>query len=286
MSLATVLPYFQGRTLWIATMHRKEEVIAPVLAPLQVHVAVPELNTDQLGTFSREVARPGDQRQTARRKAELALERTGGDLALASEGAFLPHPQMPWIPVNRELVILVDRRYDLELTAEVTSTETNYASRQIRTWEAACTFAQQVKFPEHGLILMPHSQPRPGDPIHKGIRTWETLETLVQEGLATWGSLHLETDMRAHHNPTRMQVIGEACRKLLERITSLCPRCQSLGFGEVQYLSGLPCADCGTPTSLRAAVLWACPKCHYTEKRLIPGQPPTADPTYCPVCNP
>jgi len=286
MSLAAVLPYFAGRTLWVATMHHKEQVVAPVLAPLQMHIAVPDLNTDTLGTFSREVERPGDQQHTAQRKAELALDLTGGDLALASEGAFIPHPQMPWISINRELVILVDRRHTLELIAEVTSTHTNYASRRIRTWDAARTFAQQVKFPDHGLILMPGPHPRQGDPIRKGICTWEELETLVQEGLKLWGSLHLETDMRAHFNPSRRQVIAQACQKLVDRITSLCPRCGSLGFGEGQYLSGLPCAECGSPTSLRLAVLWACDKCHYTEKRLIADQPSTADPTYCPVCNP
>lgn len=286
MSLAVVGPRFHGRTLWVATMHRKQEVIGPALAPLEVTIAVPPLNTDLLGTFSREVERPGDQLFTARRKAELALEVSGGDLAVASEGSFAPHPQMPWIPINRELVLLLDRQQDLEVVAEVTSTETNYASRQIRTWEAARSFARQVKFPEHGLILMPQAQPRPGDPIFKGIASWEELEERVGEMLQSRGTAHLETDMRAHYNPTRMQVIKQATEKLLQRLISLCPSCGSPGFGEFQYISGLPCGICGTPTSLRQAVLWACPKCHYTEKRSIPDHPTTADPTYCPVCNP
>ena len=42
-----------------------------------------------------EVERPGDMRETARRKAGLALDATDNDFALASEGAYGPSPEMP-----------------------------------------------------------------------------------------------------------------------------------------------------------------------------------------------
>ena len=66
---------FRGRLAVLATMHRKEQAIAPVLEEalgLQVEVP-PGLDTDRFGTFTREVPRPGTQLATARLKAQAAL---------------------------------------------------------------------------------------------------------------------------------------------------------------------------------------------------------------------
>ncbi|GAB4215884.1 MAG: hypothetical protein OHK0012_17000 [Synechococcales cyanobacterium] len=278
--------YFRGRTLWIATMHGKETVIQPSLQPLEVEFGIPNLDTDQLGTFSRERERPADQRTTARLKAELALTSSGGDLAVATEGSFAPHPALPWLPMHRELVLLLDRRHDLEIVGEVVANQTNYAHSTPKDWPTAEAFARRVGFPEHGLILMPRAQPQPGDPVFKGIRDWSELERLVEQGLRDWGSLHLETDMRAHHNPTRMEVIAQACQQLLTKLSHACPQCGIPGYSPTQSLSGLPCADCGAPTPVRRAVLWRCQKCDYTEKQLFPDQRQLADPGDCPLCNP
>ena len=94
--------FFEGRTLVIASMHRKEEVLKPLLEQgLGITVQVEEgLNTDLLGTFSGEVARLADPLTTARKKCELALDLSGCDLALASEGSFGPHPAAFFLPAN------------------------------------------------------------------------------------------------------------------------------------------------------------------------------------------
>ncbi|MEG4323680.1 MULTISPECIES: DUF6671 family protein, partial [unclassified Microcoleus] len=100
--------FLVNRTAVLATMHHKERVMAPILErELGVRISVPrELDTDAFGTFTREVKRLGTQIEAARQKAEKALEVAGETLAFASEGTFGPHPMMPYLPANREIVIL------------------------------------------------------------------------------------------------------------------------------------------------------------------------------------
>ncbi|NEQ20607.1 MAG: hypothetical protein F6K28_15485, partial [Microcoleus sp. SIO2G3] len=92
-------PLFGDRMGVLATMHKKERVIVPLLEQeLGIKVVVPEnLDTDTFGTFTREIKRPGDQLQAAKLKAQKALELTGETLAFASEGTFAPHPAFPYI---------------------------------------------------------------------------------------------------------------------------------------------------------------------------------------------
>jgi hypothetical protein len=89
---------FHNKTGVLATMHQKEQVIAPILEHLGIKIVVPQgLNTDEFGTFSRDIKRPGDQLQAARLKAERAMALTGLTLAFASEGSFGPHPSIPYL---------------------------------------------------------------------------------------------------------------------------------------------------------------------------------------------
>ena len=96
------------RTAVLATMHQKERVMAPVLErEFGVNILVPaELDTDTFGTFTKEVKHLGTQIEAARHKAQKALEIVGETLAFASKGTFGPHPMMPYLPANREIVIL------------------------------------------------------------------------------------------------------------------------------------------------------------------------------------
>ncbi|MEG4641299.1 hypothetical protein QUB23_32890, partial [Microcoleus sp. Aus8_D4] len=97
-----------NRTAVLATMHHKERVMAPILKrELGVKILIPaDFDTDAFGTFTREVKRLGTQIEAARQKAAKALEMAGETLAFASEGTFGPHPMMPYLPANREIVIL------------------------------------------------------------------------------------------------------------------------------------------------------------------------------------
>ena len=113
------------------------------------------VDTDKFGTFSREVRRSGSQLDAARAKIAAGFEYAPfARVGLASEGSFGPHPYVPFLAIGRELVLMVDRESGLELTGYDASEETNFGQRVARNLESAVAFAQDVGFPEHGLIVM------------------------------------------------------------------------------------------------------------------------------------
>jgi hypothetical protein len=282
--------YFKNRIAVLATMHRKEEAIAPILqAHLGIRVIVPpDFNTDDFGTFTRERQRPGTQLETARLKAEKILEHTGATLALASEGSFGPHPAFPMLACDRELVLLLDAANGLELVGEEISAETNYHHRTISSLDEAFKFAQAVGFPDHGLIVMPNADTGQTDEITKGIMTPAQLEETVAKALrrSPTGTIHLETDMRALYNPTRMTAIARATLNLVQAAQRTCPQCDRPGFAAVEYRKGLPCNWCSLPTPLTRSILYQCQACQFRQESLFPDGIQTADPAQCQYCNP
>lgn len=280
-------PYFQGRTAILATKHRKEQVIAPALAALGITVEVATgLDTDQFGTFSRDRRRCGTQEEAAAAKAAWVLAETEADLAIASEGSFGPHPQCPMLPSNRELVLLVDRRHNLQLRGEVISLETNFSHARVSNLSEALAFAENVGFPSHGLIAMVSAEPVPDTPIFKGMTTVSELEAAIAALLphSPDGRVHLETDMRAHMNPSRMGVIAAATAELVKAMQQGCPQCGLPGFVAAETLPGRPCALCGAPTGLAKATRYRCQRCSHT--LTLPVAEPLADPSQCYFCNP
>ncbi|WP_448563026.1 DUF6671 family protein [Trichothermofontia sp.] len=281
---------FTGRTLVIATMHQKEQAIAPLVeATLGVTTIVPpNFDSDRFGTFTRDIPRSGSQREAARQKAEAALAMTGATLAIASEGAFFPHPAVPYVACNREIVLCLDQEQGLEVVGEAVSTQTNYAQQTVRSLDEAFTFAERVGFPDHGLVAMLQAHPQPGEPIIKGIRDpsvfTQTVEQLLRQ--SPQGSIHLETDMRAMHNPSRMRVIAEATQNLLRILGQTCPACNCPGFQCVEQIPGLPCQWCQLPTALIRAERFVCQRCNYQEQRPNALGLTHADPAHCAYCNP
>ncbi|NJL40424.1 MAG: hypothetical protein HC833_22980 [Leptolyngbyaceae cyanobacterium RM1_406_9] len=279
---------FCNRTGVLATMHRKEQAIAPILEQhLGVQVIVPEgFNTDEFGTFTRDIERSGDQRNAARLKAERAMALTGLTLAIASEGSFGPHPAMPFVACDQEIVLLSDRTHHLEIVGQAISTETNYSQKSIKSLESAFTFAQQVGFPTHGLVAMSEAQPTRSSQIIKGIMEEAQLTEAVDWLLKKFGQAHLETDMRAMYNPMRMKVIAQAAEDLVHKINQRCPQCGCPGFAAAERKVGLPCALCGSPTNSTLALVHRCIKCDFSNVTYFPNGQEFADPTYCFRCNP
>jgi hypothetical protein len=283
--------WFNGRTAVLATMHRKEQVIAPLLEQaIGVRTVVPvDFNTDQFGTFTRDVKRPGDALAAARLKAEKALDLTGETLAIASEGSFAPHPAFPAIACDRELVLLLDRGHNLELVGQTLSTETNYSQQQVTRYDQALAFALKAGFPEHGLVVianpkkdMSHVE---STQIRKGIVTEEQLQKALEWALSQAETAHIETDMRAMVNPTRMKAIAQATQDLIQLISQACPQCNYPGFQVVDRVSGLNCSLCGSPTLFIRSVIYRCHHCHHHLEILFPDGE-TADPGQCSYCNP
>jgi hypothetical protein len=278
--------FFEGRTLVIASMHQKEQVLQPLFEKrLNVNVAVADgLNTDLLGTFSGELARTSDPLTTARKKCELAMDLSGCDLALASEGSFGPHPAAFFLPANEEWLLLVDRKNGLEIYARHLSTATNFAGQAFSNLEELEAFASKAGFPSHGLILRKSKDEFTG--MQKGITDPAQLQAAAIKLLETQLSGFVETDMRAMFNPSRMQVIGETAQLLVQKLNSFCPSCQLPGFAVTAAEPGLPCSLCGTPSSAALAHLLVCSRCRHQEKVFFPQGKKTEDPQYCQVCNP
>ena len=105
---------FAGRNLLIASKHKKERVIAPmVVEALGIKdVFISDFDTDSLGTFSGEISRKEDPITTLRNKCLKAMKLSDSDLAIASEGSFGPHPTFFFCAANEEFIILgvMDKR--------------------------------------------------------------------------------------------------------------------------------------------------------------------------------
>lgn len=277
---------FSGRTLLIATKHEKEKAIAPLLEKelgLQCFAAK-NFDTDVLGTFTGEVERKDDPITTARNKCLMAMELNNCDLAIASEGSFGSHPAMFFVYADDEMLLFIDKKNDIEIIVRELTTETNFNGEEIKTEEQLNKFADAVKFPSHGLIVRKAKEDF--TEIIKGITDWGKLKTTFYYFLEKYGVAYVETDMRAMYNPTRMQAIERATKKLVDKINSCCPQCSTPGFGITDRQEGLPCSLCGFRTRSTLSYIYACKKCSYTKEEMYPNKITEEDPMYCDMCNP
>lgn len=274
----------------LTTKHAKSIAIAPPFwSRLEASILEYVADTDQLGTFSGEVERSGSALDCARRKCEWALEKLGDkvDYALASEGSFGPHPFLPYLPCDEEILYFIDRKRGFHLHLSQLSEQTNYNMTQVQSWEALLAFARTAQFPSHGLIIRPNDRATQ-EPVFKGIQSKNELEAAyeVSRLYSEQGTIWVETDMRAKFNPTRMQVIGQLADRLADRLSCLCPSCHTPGWGKVDAEKGLPCRRCGYETELTKYEIDGCVLCTYRTIRGRPDGLTQADPGYCPVCNP
>ena len=278
---------FRDRLMVIATMHRKELAIAPIVqTSLGVGVTVPQdFNSDLFGTFTRDIDRPANQVETAKLKAEKALELIDADLAIASEGSFFPHPILG-IPYNREIVFLLDKKHNFNVYGECLSTDTNFRHQEISSYEQAYDFALKIGFPDHAIVLMPDATTSAKEAIYKGITSEDLLQESVHELLKQSPQIHIETDMRSLYNPTRMSNIAKATEELVRKLQQLCPNCGFVNFDVVERRKGLPCELCGLPTQVTRAHIYRCDRCQFRQEVLFPDEVQTADPIYCSYCNP
>lgn len=277
---------FKNRKIVIATKHKKEQVLASILeAELGVNCVVSEkIDTDKLGTFSGEIDRQEDPQTTARKKCLMAIEATGCDLAIASEGTFGMHPEIFFLPANEELLLFLDKKNNLEIFSRELSTETNHCASEIHSVEGLLTFAEKAGFPLHGIILK-KSKNDFSDMV-KGIIQKEKLVSTFEKLFNKYGKVYAETDMRAMYNPTRMKVIEKVAHKLIEKINSICPNCKTPGFGITNAKQGLPCELCNTPTRSTLSYEYTCQKCSFVKVEKFPHGKTKEEATFCDVCNP
>jgi len=277
---------YRGARVAFLTQHGKERVIAPLFASrLGASVELAHgCDTDTLGTFTRETARAGSQLAAARRKADIAIERSGLELGLGSEGAFVPGPfgLGSW---NVEVLVFLDRARAIEVVGRAHAAG-RHLHATVRTREELDAFAARAGFPSHALVVRPNDERDPR--IAKGLATEADLASAFERarGAATDGAVFVESELRAHLNPTRMTTIEAAGRDLVLRLGCACPACGTPGFGVARAVPGLPCGDCGAPTREAAADEFACVRCGHLETRPRTTGPAEASPAVCDHCNP
>jgi len=260
--------------LVLASRHGKERAMArPFRLGLGLELVVADqIDTDHFGTFTGERPRPADAATTCRLKAEAAMDATGACLGVASEGSFGPHPAIPFLPLAIEWMTFVDRRRDLVISERLEGTPTNFSHSVIAAGADPGSWLERIGFPAHGVIVSPQrSDPHPSDPypIVRGLHSPEALAKAIRGATAhsADGLALLQSDMRAHCNPTRMASIRRLAFRLVRRIRTACPSCGYRGgdwWTESQACpaAGAACPPpCCAPRFTAAPIAISAPKC-------------------------
>lgn len=287
---------FAGQRALVASAHGKAHALAPALEPLGFVLATAEgFDTDPFGSFTGEIPRAGGMRDAAGAKIQAALAGLGSspppDWAFASEGAFGPHPVLPFLAGYTELVLARRVADGLEIVETRSGFDTNFASLDLPPGGDPAGFLDRIGFPDHAVIVRALAAPSEdgasgagaGPVLARGVADRVALDRLLA---AASGPVRIETDMRAMNNPTRMAEIARASLGLARRLAKNCPACASPGWGVEWVEPGLPCGSCGTPTGLARAKIWSCPACRYAATCPRSDARVVADPGDCPACNP
>ncbi len=280
---------YEGEEITLSTMHRKELYLAPACTKiLGANLFIPgkNINTDLLGTFSGEIERQKNQKESALEKCYLGLEISGGMLGIANEGSFGPHPYIPFIPSSLETLVFIDKRKGLKIFENMRFNKTNYQQQIVSFSDDLTPFLKSVLFPSHGLIVKPNIWDDKSI-LFKGVQDFLELKKSVEIccSHSSDNRAHIETDMRAHMNPTRGLNIRKVGIRLFRALASLCPACDSPGWRKTEMKKGRPCGSCDFPSELPIAHLWTCPSCCYTAEEALIFNGYT-DPAFCQICNP
>lgn len=266
----------------LGTMHGKSAAIAPSFAHLGIVLTVPDgLDTDRFGTFTGEVPRAGTMLEAASALARAAIAATGLRVGLVSEGAYGPHPVIPFLPHGRELLLWHDARSGHEIIETMTDDAPAYDQIEVAATEDAQAFLTRIGFPQTAVIVMGAD----GVPVAKGVQDMASLARAMRAAGAD-GAARLQTDMRAHLNPRRMSMIGQLAEGFARRLARRCPDCRAPGWGLLRMAPGLPCAWCAGPSLMAKGEIHGCTACGATT--LLPKSDGVteADPGMCPLCNP
>lgn len=265
-------------TAALLTKHGKYTAIAPALLEAGYRVkTIDSFDTDSLGTFTHEIKRFGTMFDSARKKAELAAEIAEVRFGLGSEGSFGPDPYVGVGGWGTELIVWWDtlRGYAIQ---QLVQGPANFRFIEAQSVDEALNFLNQVGFPTHGVIVG-----RPGERhFSKDLADLPSLQYAIERGLEH-ASVWIETDMRAHRNPTRMAMIERCAYALIERIKTPCPNCAAPGFGPYGVIAGAICELCREPTSAARAYRLQCPLCEFQSERPLAE---TVPPGRCDYCNP
>lgn len=274
-------------------MHGKEKILQPLFNRYFFATLItPEsLDTDKFGTFTGEIKRDQDLKDVLRKKAFEGIKLTGLNYALASEGTFRPHPQIPFIECNQESLIFLDTKNKVEIFSHTLSTESKNMYIEAKNINQIRSFLIDINLGKQGVIVKPSFDYKDSKKfIYKGLTSSKEVYFAYLQIKKKFKSqsVWIETDNRAFMSPKRQQVIYDCGLKLINKLKSLCPKCSFPGFEVKDYEPGLRCSNCNIPSNKPLKEIWHCinPKCSYKESKNRSDGRVSLDPTFCDWCNP
>ncbi len=240
-------PFF-GKTVLVATKHGKEAVLAPLFEQLGMKCLAAPLDTDIFGTFSGEIERQGTVRETLRKKISACQQLyPDAEFILASEGSFGPHPLIGFIPTDLESLLFYQVDTQIEIQAEYLDTQPVHEQKVLLPGDDFKSYLQKIGFPEQAVMVHPEMAKIP---VFKGINDKDVLRQALFDvsRKSSTGKVMICTDVRACCSPRRRVAIGEAGKKLIEKLTSFCPQCHFPGFAISRGVPGMVCGECGEAT--------------------------------------
>jgi hypothetical protein len=246
----------------------------------------PQLDTDELGTFSGEVPRPDALVETCVLKAELAFRSLDVDCAIANEGSYGPIEAVPLVSSGLEIMAFIDRKRGIRIIETLTTHRTNWRLLRFKAGDPNVPkVVEAMGFPHYGVFVVCSSDW--SRPIKDLLTLDDVVSAMDQEARRSEdGFAVLFSDMRAHRNATRMRVLRALSWKLAKRLERLCPQCLTPGFGSIGNRRGLPCEACGEPTHWVHFEIDGCSVCGHAEARPRKDGRKTAKKLSCASCSP
>lgn len=263
----------------LATLHRKAPLLEPAMSSIGLEIVTVAVDTNQFGTFTGDVERPGPAESVVVMKARAAAQAAGTSLGLASEGSFFPHPEAPMLTMDVELVAFVDLEDGLVVVGR--SAQPAPWARSVTTDAAAASeIVDRFDLPEHAVVV--RSTEESGG-FRSDIRTPEELAAAMSALADADGRVTVESDLRADRCPSRHAGIVAAGWDLAARLGSSCGACGQPGMGLEREEPGKPCEWCGGPTLDTLRRIHRCAGCGHEAVEQLDG---SASPGRCPTCNP
>ncbi|WP_156686326.1 DUF6671 family protein [Mycobacterium sp. Marseille-P9652] len=246
-------------------------------------VAPPGIDTDQFGTFTSEVSRTLTPLAAATAKARLAMRTSGVPYGLASEASY--DAWLGMLPMHAEILVFIDDTRGIRVVEGINTPGGPGPPQRVNSADDAVGAAREFGFPRQGAVVKA-SVDGGVRVFGKGITDSGTLVDAAGTALAAASDRRawVEPDLRAHHNPSRRDVLAALARRLARRLATPCPKCGCPGYGKVAVRDGLPCRVCGSPTTLTAADVHGCPACD--QRAIVAREGVCAEARFCPECNP
>lgn len=275
---------FKGKSAILITKHGKEQAIAPVLKNVVGMDIVPTtlIDTDEFGTFTGTVERKGSQSDAAMHKIKAGISKLGPGVYLASEGSFYPHPQIPFITLNTEMVVMYDETHKIKISGNFTTSDVHVFSKTVHTLDELFEAIHQSGFPDNKLVLRNEQSGR----ILTDLNTHDELIYAFKDLNHNQSGILVQTDLRANRNTWRMKNIEKACFDLALKMDCFCPQCEKPGFSVTQVNRGLPCSNCRQSTEEIKEYIFTCEHCNHIHVKNLLSQNKRADASLCNYCNP